>query len=161
MGIRQQFERVTSRVYDRMRDPAAFKIRPEDAAAGTFDAMRGRKYAVLVTVRRNGEPVPSPVWFGLDDSGRAYVQTGPDTGKVKRIRNNASVVLVPSSVRGRPTGTPVRGNARVIPTHEWQHAEETLVGAYGLGRKLYEAVFVGAREAAAYIEITPQAIRQQ
>jgi PPOX class probable F420-dependent enzyme len=156
MGVRQQLERLMNRGYDRMRDPAAFKIRADDAITGSFDTMRGRKYAVLVTFRRNGDPVPSPVWFGLDDAGRAYVQTGADSGKVKRIRNDGRVVIAPSDVRGRPKAVPVRGIARVVPKDEWSHAEDTLADAYGLGRKLYEGIFVGSKAPVAYIEVTPE-----
>jgi hypothetical protein len=66
----ERIGRSLNRVYDRMRDPAAFRVRAEDAVDGDFEALRGHKYAVVVTFRRSGEPVPSPVWLALDESGR-------------------------------------------------------------------------------------------
>jgi PPOX class probable F420-dependent enzyme len=147
--------RLSNKVYDRMRDPAAFKIEAGDDSPSTFEAMRGRKYGVVVTYRRSGEAVPSPVWFGLDTEGRAYLRTGRDTGKVKRIRNDPRAILAPSSVRGKPTGPAVAGTARVVPKEEWPHAEAALAAAYGFGRKVYEAVLGGPEDAGTYIEITP------
>jgi hypothetical protein len=36
-----------------------------------------------------------------------------------------------SSVRGKPKGSVLKGQARVLPKDEWVHAEETLAPAYG------------------------------
>jgi PPOX class probable F420-dependent enzyme len=80
------------RVYDRMRDPSVLRIRGDDATSGTLDPLRGHKYALLVTFRRNGDPVPSPVWIAVDAAGRAYTQTGAKSGKVKRIRNDPTAL---------------------------------------------------------------------
>jgi hypothetical protein len=44
----------------------------------------------------------------------------------------------------------------VVPKEEWPHAENALVEAYGLGRKLYEGIFVGSKAPVAYIEVTPE-----
>src|SRR5215210_6903940 len=52
----------------------------------SFEALRKRKYVNLTTFRKSGEAVDTTVWFALVD-GRVYVQTGRDSGKVKRIRN--------------------------------------------------------------------------
>ncbi len=46
----------------------------------------------------NGTGVVTPVW------GKLYVWTGADSWKVKRIRNNGRVRLVPSDARGNPEG---------------------------------------------------------
>lgn len=143
------------RMYDRMRHPATFGIRPEDAVTGTFDGLRGNKYALLVTFRRSGEPVPSPVWFAVDAGGRLYVQTGKATGKVKRIGNDPRVLACPSTVRGRPRGPVVAGRARVLPKEEWSHAEATMAAAYGLGRRLYTRFFPMSDEVQAYLEVVP------
>ena len=56
-------------------------------------AISDEKYVVLTTFRRNGDAVATPVWIvGLPD-GTAGFTTEIDSGKVKRIRNNASVTL--------------------------------------------------------------------
>ncbi|MUH51965.1 MAG: PPOX class F420-dependent oxidoreductase [Actinobacteria bacterium] len=58
------------------------------------------KYVSLVTFRRSGEPVASPVWIAPLADGRAGFTTNADSGKVKRIRNNPAVELRPCNVRG-------------------------------------------------------------
>lgn len=40
-----------------------------------FGALAGRKYALLITYRKTGEGVPSPIWFGRDDVDRVYFDT--------------------------------------------------------------------------------------
>ena len=70
-------------VWDRMRDRRASNV--TSGVPGTFEALKGRKYALVVTLKRNGEPVPTPTWFGLGDDGNVYTATFADSWKVKRI----------------------------------------------------------------------------
>jgi hypothetical protein len=155
MSIMERMTRLSNRMYDGMRDRQAFALRNEDAVEGSFDALRGHQYAVLVTFRRNGEAVPSPVWFGLDDQDRAYVHTPHDAGKVKRIRNDPRALIAPSTLRGKPTQPAIRATARILPKEEWSHAEAALAAAYGLGRKIYERVFGGPEDMGTYLEVSP------
>ena len=52
--------------------------------------IHGQKYACLISFRKNGTAVPTPVWFGEKDE-KLYVMTRSDSGKYKRIRNNPKV----------------------------------------------------------------------
>jgi PPOX class probable F420-dependent enzyme len=156
MGPIERIARFSDRVFDRLRDRAAFSLTEHDAIDGDFASLRGRTYAVLVTFRRNGEAVPSPVWFAIDDSGAAYVKTRHDAGKVKRLRNDSRALLAPSNLRGKPAGPAVRAIGRVLPEDGWAHAEDTLAGAYGPGRKISEGLLGGPDGVAAYIELTPR-----
>src|SRR2546421_3962866 len=131
MDAVERVARFTDRVFDRLRHKDAFAVGEADAVDGGFESLRGRKYALLVTFRRNGDAVPSPVWFGIDTSGRVYIKTAPNVGKVKRIRNDNHVLMVPSTARGKPVGPAIRGTARILPRDERPHAEATLAGAYG------------------------------
>jgi len=155
MSMKERVGHAMDRMFDRMRHRDAFQLGFEGSTLGTFDGLRGKKYAVLVTFRRNGEAVPSPVWVAVDDAGRAYVRTMQASGKVKRAQHDARVLLAPASARGRPSGPAVQGIARVLPTSEWPHAEDTLASAYGLGRRVYEGVVGDAEGIASYLEITP------
>jgi PPOX class probable F420-dependent enzyme len=155
VSVAESLARVMNRVYDRMRHADAFKLRPEDAKEASFESLRGHNYAVMVTFRRNGEAVPSPVWFGLDDEGRAFARTMHDAGKVKRIRNDPRALIAPSTFRGKPKGAVLAGTARVLPKEEWPHAEAALAAAYGASRKIYEGVFGGPEDMGTYIEISP------
>jgi PPOX class probable F420-dependent enzyme len=146
---------LMDKLCDRLRDPAAFKVRAEDATSGGLEALKGSQYALLVTFRKNGKLVPSPVWLAVDSAGRGYLATENMSGKVKRIRNDPEVLVAASTMRGRPKGPVLKAQARVLPKEEWSHAEDTLVAAYGIQRKVYSAVFRVAEAKQEYVEITP------
>ena len=79
-------------------------------------AIADEKYVVLTTFRRNGDAVATPVWIvGLPD-GTAGFTTEIDSGKVKRIRNNPSVTLQASGIRGKvhPGAPVVHATAEVL-----------------------------------------------
>ena len=145
---------MSNRFFDRVRHKAAFTIGDAEPVIGPFEALRGRQYATLVTFRRNGEAMPSPLWFGLDDEGRFYTHTMADSGKVKRLRNDPRVLLVASTRRGKPIGPVYQGVAREVPKDEEAHAEAAMAANYGLGRKLY----MGAShqvDIGVYVEVAP------
>ncbi len=141
-------------VYDRVRNPAAGAAARDGAEASGFGALRGHKYALLVTYRRSGEPMPTPVWFGMDGAERLYVRTGADAAKVKRVRADPRVLIGPSDARGKPLGPLAPGSGRVVGEHERDHAESVLRSSYGIGRRIYERV-VGDRSPSTYLEVTP------
>ena len=141
-----------TRVYERLRDRRAAPPPDRQGERSDLSALEGHKYALVTTFRASGEPVPTPVWFGLS-GGRAYVRTGAETAKVKRIRRDARVQVCPCTARGRPLGPASEGRARVLGP-ESEHAEQALRGNYGLGRRLYELT-VGRRVDAVYLEIAP------
>lgn len=95
-----------------------------------FDALEGNKYVALTTFRKSGEAVSTPLWFATVD-GRAYMTTPPDSGKMKRIRNDARVLLAPCNARGKLKGESIEGIARPIeggPIKE--RAEKALAEKY-------------------------------
>jgi hypothetical protein len=145
---------VLDRVYDGMRHRNAFAAAREEPTVHGFDALRGQKYCLLISFRRSGEPVPTPVWFGLDGAGRLYVQTDAGAAKVKRIRSDARVRVAPASARGKPTGPLAGGTARVLEAADEPRAERALRANYGAGRRFYERVIAG-RTSSVYLEVTP------
>ena len=108
---------------------------------------------MLVTFRRSGEPVPTPVWFGLHD-GRMYVESLADAGKVKRLRRDGRVRVAPCTARGKPTGPFAEGGGRILSAAEEHIAESALDRHYGLRRRVY--VRLGARLGvrSMYLELT-------
>lgn len=88
-------------------------------------------YLLVTTFRRDGTPVPTPVWVGRDGD-ELIVWTGSETGKVKRIRNNPGVELAPCDLRGRPRGTSVKGTARILDAEESHRGRGLLKRKYGL-----------------------------
>jgi PPOX class probable F420-dependent enzyme len=154
-ALGQRVVQLSDRFYDRMRHPAAQQAARGEATAQGFEALRGHKYCLLVSYRRSGEPVPTPVWFGLDADGRLYVHTEADAAKVKRIRADARVRVAPATVRGKPAGAIAEGTARVLAAEEEPRAERTIQSNYGLGRKLYEGMGGPLGVKMVYLEVTP------
>ena len=110
----------------------------------------------LVTFRKSGVGVKTPVWFVLDGN-RLVMYTLGTSGKVKRIRNNSRVQVGPSDVAGKPLGEMVEARARFLQSDEATRAEKLLGKKYGL---LYAALNLqrklgGAKTPRAFIEITP------
>jgi PPOX class probable F420-dependent enzyme len=143
---------LLDRFYDRVRDPASRAAADERRTVPGFDHLDGHKYCTLVTYRRSGEPVPTPVWFGLQ-AGALYVRTDAAAAKVRRIRADPRVRVAPANARGRPLGPAAEGRARVLgdPAEE-ARAEAALQADYGLARKAYERI--GAAQGV-YLEIVP------
>ena len=97
---------------------------------GDFTHLRGSNYIDLVTFRKTGAGVHTPVWFAEAD-GRLYIFTRPDAGKMKRIRNNPRVEVAPSTMRGRPLGPHVTATARI--------ASDQAAGRQAIRRKYWLA----------------------
>jgi PPOX class probable F420-dependent enzyme len=90
------------------------------ADANPFDILRHEKYIDLVTYRKSGAPVHTPVWFAEQD-GRLYIRTRTDSGKVKRIRNNPRVEVAASTLRGKRTGPGIAAVAQVASDRALAH----------------------------------------
>jgi len=150
VSLIERWLRLQNRALQGIRHRGAFSLTPSTTG---FDALRGRKHAILTTYRRSGEAVPTVVWFGLDDAGRMYLRTEADAFKVKRLRRNPEVLVAPSDLRGKPKGPAAAGTARVLDASENDHAERTIQANYGLGRKVYESG--GSRLDLVYVEVVP------
>ena len=99
------------------------------------------KYLLVTTFRRDGTPVPTPVWMGRDGDD-VIVWTRSDAGKVKRIRNNAVVELSECDARGRPRGSAVQATARILGATESEYGRTLLKRKYGLTGR----ISIGASE---------------
>jgi hypothetical protein len=93
------------------------------------------KYINLETYKKNGQPVRTPVWFVIDN-GQVFVTTRPNTGKVKRIKNNQSVRIMPCGMRGEPKGDWITGTARFADDLESEKAVKLRNNRYGMRAKL-------------------------
>ncbi len=114
---------------------------------GNFAHLRGRKYIDLVTYRKSGVGVHTPVWFAGGD-GRLYIFSNPNAGKMKRIRNNPRVELAPSTLRGRALGAYVPATARLA--QDRTAARQAIRNKYWLAR----IPWVWSKDSA-YIELLP------
>ena len=74
---------------------------------------RGRKYLNLESYRKSGATVRTPLWFA-EEEGVLYVYSLEDSGKVKRLRNDPRVRIVPSDIKGNPKGEWVEARAEIL-----------------------------------------------
>src|SRR3954469_404342 len=93
------------------------------------------KYVSVVSFKRDGTPVATPVWFVVDGD-RLLAITDTHSGKVKRIRREAEVTIAPCRADGRVTGAPVTARAEILPTSELARARGLIARKYRLDRVL-------------------------
>ena len=139
---------------NRIRHPAAKRV--TTAEVGNFGELEGRKYCLVVTFRRSGETVPTPVWAGVAD-GKLYFRSEKRVGKIKRICANPRVLVAPCSSRGKPLGDAVEGRGRILPADEEPRAEAAIQSNFGLGRRMYEGVAMNLGPEGVYVEVSPAA----
>ncbi len=130
--------------------------------ANPFDALAGQRYVRLSTVRKNGEAVPTPVWFARVGEN-LYVVTGRNTGKAKRIRNNPGVAVAPSDFRGRPKGPDLRAVASITGEGRGGPADRALRGKYGWQYRVVEVIegLLGVVNERVYLELRPPEKREE
>jgi PPOX class probable F420-dependent enzyme len=114
----------------------------------SLDQFTKKKYLNLETFRRNGESMKTPVWF-VQEGETIYVRTVANSGKVKRIRNNAQVNIVPCKVDGTVVGDWVPAVAfEMIDPELDQKVDKLLDKKYGLMKKIFsrQAVKEGRKD---------------
>jgi PPOX class probable F420-dependent enzyme, Rv2061 family len=119
-----------------------------------FANLYRQEFANLITFRKNGQPVVTPVWFAERD-GKIYVMTTANAGKVKRIRNNPRVEIGPSDRAGKPLGPTVPARARILGPDEAKIAREALDAKYGLMKAMFDFFMNIRGTERAWIEIAP------
>ncbi len=121
-----------------------------------FSAFAKHQYMNLVTYRKSGEGVKTPVWFAQDGE-RLVMLTDPAAGKLKRIRNNPRVTIGPSDGRGNPLGATVEARARILQGPDAQASEQLIAKKYGLMFKFIGGMnrLRGGKRERTIIEIAP------
>jgi PPOX class probable F420-dependent enzyme len=101
----------------------------------TADEISSSRYVSLVTYRKDGTEVATPVWQ-VPQNGELLIVTEAESWKVKRIRNNSQVKVIVCSLRGKiepdaPTGP---GTARLLDEAGTAAARDLLARRYMLSR---------------------------
>jgi PPOX class probable F420-dependent enzyme len=101
-------------------------------------ALSDEKYVLLTTFKRDGSPVPSPVWVVAVDGGAIGFYTSSGSGKAKRLAHTARVTVQPSDARGKvkPGSQPIEGTARVVTGPELEAIRAKVVAKYGVLTKI-------------------------
>jgi PPOX class probable F420-dependent enzyme len=97
-----------------------------------------QKYLTMETYRRTGKPVATPVWFA-EENGTLYIYSLANAGKVKRIRNNPKVRIVPCDMRGNPKGEWVEAKARILDERGATLGHKLLNKKYGWMKRIGDA----------------------
>jgi uncharacterized protein len=155
----KRIAKLQYRFYDRVRHRAAFRVAREPGTASNLDAFRDYHYCLVVTFKRSGEPVPTPVLFGTANS-RLYFRTDADVSKVRRLRNDPHVRVGPCNWRGKPLGPLVEGTARVLPASDNERAYAVLKANYTFGTRLFESGLDRLPIEIVYVEVVP-AVQQE
>ncbi|HEU5101698.1 MAG TPA: PPOX class F420-dependent oxidoreductase [Roseiflexaceae bacterium] len=102
-----------------------------NTAASVFLPFANQRTIVLTTYRRDGTPVGTPVSIAIEGQ-RAFFRTWDTTGKFKRIRNNPTVTIAPSTFGGQATGPALQMRAKVLDGAEANIARRALARKYPL-----------------------------
>ena len=94
-------------------------------------------YVNLETYRKGGQGVRTPLWF-IEQGGVLYMRTPAQSAKVKRIRNNPRVRIVPPDMRGNPKGIWIDGKATLIEAAEAEWVNQLVKRKYGLLKRLID-----------------------
>lgn len=122
-------------------------------------ALDRESYISLVTFRRTGVGVPTPVWFAAH-GGRLWVFSEARAGKVKRLRNDPRVRFAACNVRGRVHGPWHEGRAQVVADPSQQRvAYAALHAKYGWQMRVTDffSRLTGRYDARAILAIEPTA----
>jgi PPOX class probable F420-dependent enzyme len=134
---------------------AARELARREPASGTLSALDRSPCLLLVSVRRDGTPVPTPLWFARDGE-HAFVRTAADSPKVARLRRTPDVTVAPCTHRGRPLGEPLHVRARPLDDDaERRRADALITRRYGLRGRIWNALVRHGRLEAAYFELAP------
>ncbi len=99
-------------------------------------AFANEKHLNLMTFKKDGTGVPTPVWF-VETGGTIYVYTLADAWKVKRVRNNPKVRIAPCDMRGKLKGEWVDATAHLVAeSEETKRAHDLLDKKYGWMKKI-------------------------
>ena len=92
-------------------------------------------YINLETYKKSGQAVRTPVWFVISDD-EIFVLTSQNTGKVKRIKNNQTIKIMPCGIRGDSKGEWIDGVARIATEPEMQDIIKLRYKKYGFRAKI-------------------------
>ena len=128
-------------------------------ADARFASLQGRKYLNIETFRKNGQGVPTPVWFAGEPEDDApeklYVYSTSDSGKAKRIRNNGRVRVAPCDVRGKLLGEWIDARAEFVTAADAEHSMQLLNKKYMPWKQLLDFFSIFSRNKRVVFLIRP------
>jgi uncharacterized protein len=121
----------------------------------TIDQLAAERYISLVTFRKNGVGVPTPLWIvGIGD--KLYAFTDGTSAKMKRLKTSDRIQIAACDARGNVRGEYVEGHARKIDDPpKAERVLAALTQRYGWQLRVLSAFsrLAGRINRRAYIEI--------
>jgi PPOX class probable F420-dependent enzyme len=154
-ALLDRVESLQNKFLDAIRHRGAFEIARRPGVTGDFSSFRGRRQCLLVTFKRSGDAVPSPVNFGLSDEGLLYFRCDPGSAKLKRLNRDSHVRVCACSFRGKPLGPLVEGTARMLDGAEAERAHAVVAANWDLFNRLYEGAVDRMDVPITYVEVRP------
>ncbi|MBM7775721.1 PPOX class probable F420-dependent enzyme [Actinokineospora baliensis] len=96
-----------------------------------WTALGEGKYLLVTTFKRDGTPVPTPVWVAPDGPDLVF-WTVRDSWKVKRLRHTPRVEVGPCDLRGTPLGESRPATARLLDDPESERVRRLIQRKYGI-----------------------------
>lgn len=110
--------------------------------AAMTERLAAAKFVSLTTFKRNGDGVATPMWVGRDGD-QLLIWTPADSWKVKRVRRDPRVRLVPCNRTGKtePGAVPADGTAVVVDdAAEVAAVADNLKRKYGMAFRVITAI---------------------
>src|ERR1043165_2474396 len=148
-------ENLNNKFLDRIRHKTAFEIAHHEGVRSDFSSFRGPRQCLLVSFKRSGDPVPSPVNFGLSDDGLLYFRCDPGSAKVKRMTRDPHVRVCACSFRGKPLGPLVEGTARILEGADAERARAIVAANWDFFNRVYERTVDRMNVPITYVEVRP------
>jgi PPOX class probable F420-dependent enzyme len=151
-------ERVADLQYrflDRIRDRRAHTATTERAGASDFESLRDARQCLVVSFKRDGEPVPTPVIFGFAGEEALVFRADARSAKVRRLRRNPRARVCACSLRGKPTGPVVDCSARIVPDAEVEPAERAVASNWSPPIRVVERGLDLLPIEMSYVELRP------
>jgi PPOX class probable F420-dependent enzyme len=124
--------------------------------APSLQELAAERYVSLVTFRRNGNAVPTPIWVAAYD-GRLYAVTNGTSVKMKRLKANDRIRLAACDARGKVRGEWAEGHGKRLDDAALiQRAQQALESKYGWQvsvLKFFSSLF-GRAKHRTFIEMT-------
>ena len=122
----------------------------------SLDQLAAERYVSLVTFRRNGKGVPTPIWIA-QVGDNLYAFTDGTSAKMKRLKVNDRVQIAACDARGNLRGEFAEGRARRVDDPAViDRALAALTQKYGWQMSVLNVFsrLFGRIERRAYIEIS-------
>ena len=117
--------------------------------------LNGHKYIRVITYKKTGKEVATPVWFVFNKSV-INIMTFEKAGKAKRIKNNPQVTLCPCTARGQSLGQNFKAHASFVAESEEKEINTLMKKKYGIIYRFLRSIAKIRGVKYKFIELIPQ-----